>query len=243
MVVETFQETSLQGGFWLILFLCCYGQEQSEDDAAEGGEEDLEILRQAEGECVGGYPEHGDGLLEDEAPLHAPVHLADVAFDIDGLEEGGEGAAVLADVHVGDFVDGHEDGREGGVHHGAHAESTEQFHPRHRAGHGRGDAAEGCVTLHERRNAETEDVHRQGNPHAEEAPNDKFRGNTETFVVVLTGFHPTAQHLAEGGQDTEFQKCHPQRKALISCTICVINTVKQEEWQQTKNNDSNDNKV
>ena len=209
MVVETFQETSLQGGFWLILFFRGDGEEQSEDDAAEGGEEDLEILRQTEGECVGGDPEHGDGLLEDEAPLHTPVHLADVAFDIDGLEEGGEGAAVLADVHVGDLVDGHEDGREGGVHHHADAEGAEEFQPRHWAGHGCGNAGEGRVALHEGRDAETEDAHRERNPHAQKSPDDKFRGEAKAFVVVFAGFHAAAQHLPEGGQNAELQEGHP----------------------------------
>ena len=158
---------------------------------------------------MGRNPEHRDGLLEDEAPLHTPVHFADVTFHINGLEERGEGAAVLADVHVGDLVHGHEDGREGGVHHHADAEGAEEFQPRHRACHGGGNTAEGCITLHERRDAETENTHRQGNPHTQKSPNDKFRSNAETFMVIFARSHTASQHLPKRSQYAEFQKGHP----------------------------------
>lgn len=192
---------------------------------------------------MGGNPEQRDGLLEDEAPLHTPVHLADVAFNRDGLEEGRERAAMLRDVHVGDLVHGHEDGCERGVHHRADAEGTEQLHPRHRTGHGGGDAAEGHVAFHKGGDAETEDAHRQGNPHAEKSPNDEFRGEAEAFVIVFAGFHAAAEHLAEGGQDAEFQEGHPERETLVGRAVSVIHAVEQKERQQAQHDDCNDDKI
>ena len=210
----------------LIAFFRGNREEESEDNSAEGGEEHLEILRQAEGERVGGNPEHRDGFLEDETPLHAPVHLADVAFHGNRLEQGRERAAVLADVHVGDFVDSHEDGRERSIHHHADAEGAEELQPRHRSGHGGGNAVEGHVAFHESRDAEAEDVHRQGNPHTQQPPDHKLRGKTKAFVVVFSRPDATTEHLAESGQNAEFEEGHPQREPLVSSTIGIVNRVK-----------------
>lgn len=215
------------------------GQEKTEDDTTEGGKEDLEILRQTECERVCGNPEQRNGLFEDESPLHAPVHLANVTLNGNRFEKGGKRPAVFVDMHVGDLMYGHEDGCESGIHHHADTESAQEFEPRHRGGHCCRNTAESRISFHKSRHPETEHIHGQGNPHTKKPPNHKFGRQAEALVIVLSCFHTATKHFSEGGQDAEFQKGHPERKTLVGGTICVIYAVKQEKWQQKQDYDGN----
>ena len=69
-----------------------------------------------------GYPEEGYRLFEYELPLYFPVERAEYFAEGYGGDEGFGLAPAVEDVGVCDFVQGHEYGAEGGVHHEADKE-------------------------------------------------------------------------------------------------------------------------
>ena len=210
-------------------------QEQSQYNTTEGSEEHLEVAGQAERERVRGDPEQGDGLLENEIPLHLPVHLLDEPAHLDGTQKTDCLAVVGGDVHVANLVERHEDGREGGVHHHADEEGTHQFQPGKATFHGLADAAKAGSFLHKGRYADFENAHGQRNPHAEEAPDDEFREEAEALVIILSRLHTLAQHLAERGQDAKLQEGHPQRIISRKRAKCVIHRFADKKRKQHHN--------
>lgn len=195
----------------------------------------MQFAWQAECERVCWNPEQRQSFLEHEVPLGIPVQFFDEFTYRHWFQQTDGFAFVGGDVHIADFVYGHEHRCKRAVHHQANEEGAHKFQSRKIALHGFRYALEAGGLFHKSRNTHFEDAHGQGNPHAQQSPHQKLWKESERFRTILARADAGTDHFAEGGQDTEFQKRHPQRIVLRQHTKTIIYRSADKERQQHYN--------
>lgn len=138
-------------------------------------------------------------------------------------------------MHIADFVYGHEHRCKRAVHHQANEESAHQLKSSEIALHGFRYAGKAGSLFHKGWDAHLEYAHCQGNPHAQQSPHQKLWKESERFRTILARADAGTDHFAEGCQDTEFQKRHPQRIVLRQHTKTIIYRSADKERQQHYN--------
>ncbi len=183
------------------------GEDDSQEDAEEGGAEDALFARKQEGDGVGRKPEERDGLLEHEFPLHFPVQVLDNLTHLNRTDETSQRTAIAQNMRVGHLVQGHEDRTEGGVHHHRYGECQQHLLPRQRSGKYAGRIVHTEIGGKGRYSIR-EDHESKVNPHAEESPHEGVRQDAEPLEIIFTCADAQSQQLAHRGKHGKLQKTH-----------------------------------
>ena len=131
-------------------------------------------------------PEQRYVLLENQAPLRLPVQSDDNLLHLYGTEETTESSAVVKDVSVGNFMQGHKHRCKNRVHRNADSKSNADLSPRefaskqtsHRTFFASTDNVKEC------RYARLEDYHCHADSHTEYSPDNCAWQYAEPFLVV-----------------------------------------------------------